>query len=172
MDPHTSHLVRPVTEYSSAQGSSTFSKEPWPGMDSFDQLLNLRQGSSSIEEYITQFCDLSYRIPFDDVVLKYLFRFGLSEPIKSWLPEGKFNCSLKDFMDYTLFCAGSLFIVGVADEDRDTASITKTVAVPERTHKMVATATGHIITAIHESSQVTRNRHASSRITGDLYESS
>ncbi len=140
-------------------------------MDPFDQLLDLRQESSSIEECITQFCELSYRIPFDNVVLKYLFHFGLSEPIKSWLRAGKFNCSLKDFMDYTLLCAGSLFTVGVADEDRDTASMTKMVAVPERTHKMVAPATGHIITAIHESSQVTLNRHASSRITADLHES-
>ncbi len=74
-------------------------------------------------------------------------------------------------MDYTLLCAGSLFTVGVADEDRDTASMTKMVAVPERTHKMAAPATGHIITAIHESSQVTLNRHASSRITADLHES-
>ncbi len=152
MDLHASHLVGSVTEYSATQGSSGFSKEHWPGMDPFDQLLDLRQGSSSIEEYITQFCELSYGIPFDDVVLKDIFRFGLSEPIKSWLPEGKFNCSLKDFMDYTLLCAGSLFTMGVADEDRDTASMTEMVAAPEHTHKMAATATGHIITAIHESS--------------------
>ncbi len=135
MDPHVSRLVDPITEYSAPRGSSGFSKEPWPGMDPFDQLLDLRQGSSSIEEYITQFCELSYRKPFDDVILKDIFRFELSEPIKSWLPEGKFNCSLKDFMDYTLLCAGSLFTVGVADEDRDTASMTKMVAAPERTHK-------------------------------------
>ncbi len=36
MDPHVSRLVRPVTEYSASQGSSGFSKEPWPGMDPFD----------------------------------------------------------------------------------------------------------------------------------------
>ncbi len=63
MDPHASRLVGPVTEYSATRGSSGFSKEPWPG-NPFDQLLDLRQGSSSIEEYITQFCELSYRIPF------------------------------------------------------------------------------------------------------------
>ncbi len=72
---------------------------------------------------------------FDDIVLKYLFCFGLSEPIKSWLPEGKFNCSVKDFMDYTFLCAGSLFTVGVTDEDRNTASMTKMVAVSELTHR-------------------------------------
>ncbi len=33
MDPHISGLSRPVTKYSAAQGSSSFSKEHWPGMD-------------------------------------------------------------------------------------------------------------------------------------------
>ncbi len=83
MDPHVSRLVRPVTEYSATRGSSGFSKEPWPGMDPFDQLLDLRQGSSSVEEYVTQFCEISCRVPFDEVVLKYIFHFGLNEPIKS-----------------------------------------------------------------------------------------
>ncbi len=83
-------------------------------MDPFDQLLDLRQGSSSIEEYVTQFCEITYKVPFDEVMLKDIFRFGLNEPIKSCLPEGKFNCSLKDFMDYTLLCAGSSFT-----EERD-----------------------------------------------------
>ncbi len=62
-------------------------------MDPFDQLLDLRQGSSSIEEYVMLFCELSHKVPFDEVVLKYIFCFGLNEPIKSCLPEGKFNCS-------------------------------------------------------------------------------
>ncbi len=70
MDPHASCLVDPVTEYSATQGSSSFSKEPWPGMDPFDQLLDLRQGSSSIEEYVTQFCEITYKVPFDEVMLK------------------------------------------------------------------------------------------------------
>ncbi len=99
MDPHASHLVCPVTEYSATRGSSGFSKEPWPGMDPFDQLFDMRPGSSAIEEYVTQFCEISDKVHFDEVFLKDIFRFGLSEPIKSWLPEGKFNVSLKDFMD-------------------------------------------------------------------------
>ncbi len=93
MDPYASRLIGSVTEYSATGGSSGFSKEPWPGMDPFDQLFDLRQGSSSIEEYVTKFCEISYRVPFDEVVLKDIFRFGLNEPIKSCLPEGKFNCS-------------------------------------------------------------------------------
>ncbi len=71
-------------------------------MDRFDQLLDLRQGSSSIVEYIIQFCEITYKVPFDEVMLKDIFRFGLNEPIKSCLPAGKFNCSLKDFL--TMHC--------------------------------------------------------------------
>ncbi len=116
MDPLASRLVNPVTEYSATRGSSGFSNGPWSGMDPFNQLLDLRQGSQSIEEYVTQFCVLSDKVPFDEVALKDIFRFGLSEPVKSWLPEGKFNVSLKDFMDYALLCAGPSFTVGVAEE--------------------------------------------------------
>ncbi len=81
-------------------------------MDASYQLLDLRQGSLSIEEYVTQFCLLSNEVHFDEVALKDIFRFGLNEPIKSWLPEGQFNVSLRDFMDYALLCAGSSFTVG------------------------------------------------------------
>ncbi len=85
-------------------------------MDPFDQLLDLRQGSSSIVEYIIQFCEITYKVPFDEVMLKDIFRFGLNEPIKSCLPAGKCNCSLKDFFDYALLCAGSSLTVGVSEE--------------------------------------------------------
>ncbi len=81
-----------ITEYSAKWESSSFPKEPWPGMEPFNQLLDLKQGSSPIEEYVTQFCEISCKVPFDEVALKCIFRFGLSEPIKSCLPEGKFHC--------------------------------------------------------------------------------
>jgi len=90
-------------------------------MDPFDQLLDLKQGSSPIEEYVTQFYEKSCKVPFDEVALKDIFRFGLCEPIKSYLPEGRFHCNLKDFMHYALLCAGSSFSVGVAEEEHDTA---------------------------------------------------
>ncbi len=69
-------------------------------------------------EYIIQFCEITYKVPFDEVMLKDIFRFGLNEPIKSCLPAGKFNCSLKDFFDYALLCAGSSLTVGVSEEER------------------------------------------------------
>ncbi len=173
MDPHVSRLVHPVTEYSATQGSSSFSKEPWPGVDPFDQLLDLRQGNSSIEEYVTQFCELSYGVLFDEVALKDIFRFGLNEPVKSWLPEGQFNMSLKDFMDYTLLCAGSSFTVGVEEKERDTVSVTEMADVPECTHKMADTRTHHHFSAdLHESSQVTADVKEPSQFTADVNEPS
>ncbi len=167
MDLHASRLVGPVTEYSAKGGSSGFSKEPWP----LDQLLDLRQGSSAIEENVTQFCETSDKVHFDEVFLKDIFRFGLSEPVKSWLPERKFNVSLNIFIDYALMVADSAFTVGVVEVERDTVSVTEIADAPERTHKMVATATGHIISATHESGQVTLNCHASSLSIADLPES-
>ncbi len=67
--------------------------------------------------------------------------------------------SLCQFMDYALLCVGSPFTVGVADEERDTASMTEMVVASEHTHKMVATITGHVVTAIHESSHVIADLH-------------
>ncbi len=79
---------------------------------------------------------LADKVPFDEFFLKDIFRFGLSEPVKSWLPEGKFNVSLIDSMDYALMVAGSSVTVGVAEEKHDTASVTEMADAPEHTHKM------------------------------------
>ncbi len=85
-------------------------------MDCIDQLLHLRQGCLSIEEYVYQFCELSYEVPlYDELLFTDLFQFGLNEPVKSCLPAGGFNGSLKDCIDYALLCAGSSFTVGVAE---------------------------------------------------------
>ncbi len=62
MDPHASRLVHPVTEYSAQPGSSGFSNRLWSGMDASYQIFDLRQGSLSIEEYVTQFCLLSNKV--------------------------------------------------------------------------------------------------------------
>ncbi|XP_058632957.1 uncharacterized protein LOC131541301 [Onychostoma macrolepis] len=142
-------------------------------MDPFNQLLDLQQGSLSIEEYVTQFCVISDKVPFDEVVLKDIFCFGLNEPVKSWLPEGKFNVSLKDFIDYALLCAGSSFTVGVAEEEHNTVSVTKMVATPESVHKMAATTTPrHVIAVSKELSQVSVNVRESSQSIVDLKEPS
>ncbi len=78
MDPHASRLVGPVTENSATRGSSGFSNGPWSGTDPCTQLFDLRQGSQSIKEYVTQFLVLSDKVSSDEVFLKDIFRFGLS----------------------------------------------------------------------------------------------
>ncbi len=71
--------------------------------------------------------------------------------------------SLCQFMDYALLCVGSPFTVGVAEEERETASVAEMTDAPERTHKMVATSTHrHVSADLHEASQVTADRHESS----------
>ncbi len=73
-------------------------------MDSIDQLLHLRQGGLSIEEYVHQFWELSYQVPlYDEFLFKDLFYFGLNEHSKSQLdkslfPGGEFNGSLRGLM--------------------------------------------------------------------------
>lgn len=44
-----------------------------PIMDPIDQLLHLQQEDLSIVDYVHQFCELSYQVPFDEIVLKDLF---------------------------------------------------------------------------------------------------
>ncbi len=112
-------------------------------MDSIDQLLHLRQGGLSIEEYVHQFCELSYQVTlYNKFLFKDLFHFRLNEPIKSLFPGGEFKGSLRGFIDYALLYAGSSLTVGVSEEERNTASETKMADAPEGTHKM-AEATMH-----------------------------
>ncbi len=118
-------------------------------MDSIDQLLHLRQVGLSIEEYVHQFCELSYQVPlYDEFMFKDLFHFGLNRHIKSLFntslfPGGEFNGRLRGLMDYVLLYAGSSFTVGFAEEECDTASLTKTPDAPEGTHKMAEATTHH-----------------------------
>ncbi len=101
-------------------------------MDSIDQLLQLRQGGLSIEEYVHQFCELTYQVPlYDEILFKDLFHFGLNRYIKSLFPGGEFKCCLRGFIDCALLCAGSSLTVGVSDEERNTAPETKMADAPE-----------------------------------------
>ncbi len=118
-------------------------------MDSIDQLLHLRQGGLSIEEYVHRFCELSFQVLlYDEFLFKDLFHFGLNGHIKSQFnkslfPGGEFNGSLRGLMNYALLYAGSSFTVGVAEEECDTAPLTKMADAPEGTHKMAEATTHH-----------------------------
>ncbi len=85
---------------------------------------------------------------YDEFLFKDLFQFGLNRHIKSLFnkslfPGGEFNGSLRGLMDYALLYAGSSFTVGVAEEECDTASLTKTPDAPEVMHKMAEATTHH-----------------------------
>ncbi len=128
---------------------AALSRLPSPTMDAIDQLLHLCHGGLSIEEYVHQFCELSYQVLlYNEFLFKDLFHFGLNRHIKSLFnkslfPGGVFNGSLRGLMDYALLYAGSSFTVGVAEEEGDTTSLTKMADAPEGTHKMAEATTHH-----------------------------
>ncbi len=126
-------------------------------IDPVDQLLGLRQGDRSIEDYIQKFCELVYQVPlYDETLFKDLFSFGLNEPVKSRLPGWEVNVRLSVFMDYALKLCDSPFTVGAMEEERDAALTHEMTAAPEHAHKMAVTTTPrHVIATSHESSQVT-----------------
>ncbi|KAI2650156.1 Adhesive plaque matrix protein [Labeo rohita] len=95
MNPLTSRLSLSVTEYSVTTGSSSFSGELSTA------------NHSDLPDYILieVFCD------------------SLNEPLKSKLRRGGPRSSLAAFMDYALLTVGSLFTVGVAEEECDIATM-------------------------------------------------
>ncbi len=66
-----------------------------------------------------------------------IFCDGINQPLRSQLRREGPRSSLSSFLDFAL-TVGSPFTVGVADEDRDTASRTEMVDAPERVHKLAA----------------------------------
>ncbi len=179
MDPHVSRLIDPVTEYSAKQGSSSFSEEHWPGMDTARILLTLKQGSRSLENYIREFLAIANYSDLPDCLLIEFFCDGITQPLQSELRREGPRSSLARFMDYALLTVGSLLTVGVAEEERGTAFMTEIAATLEHAHKMVATADSvhkmaatttprHVIAASHEPSQVTADVKEPSQLTADV----
>ncbi len=74
-----------------------------------------------MEEYVHQFCELSYQVPlYDEYLFKDLFYFGLTSQVKarfnkSLFSGGVYHGSLRGLLDYALSCAGSSFTVGVLE---------------------------------------------------------
>ncbi len=101
-----------------------------------------------MEEYVYQFCDLSYQVPlYDESLFKDLFYFGLNSHIKAMFNKslfsgGVYNGSLRGLMDYALLYAGSSFTVGVAEEEGDTMPLTKMATTPADPPLVVVQAAG------------------------------
>ncbi len=121
MDPYASRLIGSVTEYSATQGSSSFSEEHWPGMDTARILLALKQGTRSLEDYIQEYLAIAYYSDLPDCLLIEFFCDGINQPLRSELRREGARSSLTRFMNYSLLTVGSAFTVGVAEE-RDSES--------------------------------------------------
>ncbi len=107
-----------------------------------------------------------------DCLLIEFFCDGINQPLRSELRRGGLRLSLAQFMDYALLTVGSLFTVGVTEEECDTVSVTEMADTPERVRKMAATTTPCQVTAnLHKSSQVAADLRESSQVTADLCES-
>ncbi len=119
MDPYVSRLIYPVTEYLASQGSSSCSSGHWPGMDTAIILLALKQGTQSLENYILSFLAIAYYSDLLDIILIEFICDGINQPLKSKLRCEGPRSSLCQFLDYALLSVGSLFTVGVAEEERD-----------------------------------------------------
>ncbi len=156
MDPHVSRLVRPVTEYSATQGSSNFSDQHFSGMDTTRLLFALKQGPRSLDNHIREFLAFAHYSDLPDIILIEIFCDGINQPLRSQLRREGPRSSLSCFLDFALLTVGSLFTVGVADDDRDTASMTEMVDAPECAHKMAAT-----VEPVHKMAATTTPRHVS-----------
>ncbi len=116
-----------VTEDFATSDPAASSRLTSQTMDSIGQLLHLRQGGLIMEEYVHQFCELSYQVPlYDESLFKDLFYFGLNSHIKAMFNKslfsgGVYNGSLRGLMDYALLYAGSSFTVGVAESTPEPA---------------------------------------------------
>ncbi len=139
MDPHVSCSDHFVTEYSAPQGSSGVSNEHWPGMDAAILLLALKQGTRSLERYITEYLALANGSELPDCMLIDFFCDGLNQPLESKVIHKGPRSSWSNFLDYVLWTVGSAITVGVAAE-RDTTLTSMIAAALEHTHKMAATA--------------------------------
>ncbi len=125
-------------------------------MDTTRILFALKQGPRSLDNDIREFLVFAHYSDLPDIILIEIFCDGINQP----------HSSLSCFLDFALLTVGSLFTVGVADEDRDAASMTEMADAPEHAHKMAATAEPvhkmaattpprHVSVASHESNQVT-----------------
>ncbi len=141
-------------------------------MDTTRILFALKQGPHSLENHVREFLAIAHYSDLPDIILIEIFCDGINQPLKSKLRREGPRSSLAHFMDYALLTVGSLFTVGFAEDERDTASVTEIADAPEGTHKMAVTTTHHHVSADrHESSQVTVDCYKSSHITADLPES-
>ncbi len=137
MDPFASD--QSLQKTSPHKDPATSQIKPFLGMDT-RILFALKQGPRSLENHIREFLACAHYSDLPDIILIEIFCDGINQPLRSQLRREGPRSSLSCFLDFALLIVGSLFTVGVADEDRDTASLTEMVNALECTHKMAAIA--------------------------------
>ncbi|XDV44916.1 hypothetical protein PO909_013129 [Leuciscus waleckii] len=76
------------------------------------QIIRLRQENRAIEDYVTEFLELAHLAQMSTQCLMIFFRGGLSEPLRSLMPEPDPHRSLERYVDLALLWSSSLFTVG------------------------------------------------------------
>ncbi len=110
----------------------------WPGMG-LAGLLFFKQGTRSLEDYIEEYLVLTNGSDLPDCLLVDCSVMALiSHQSLSSFERVRVHHSLSLWI--MLCWLWLFFTVGVAEEERDIASMTEMVAAPEPTHKMAATA--------------------------------
>ncbi|ROL49038.1 hypothetical protein DPX16_16653 [Anabarilius grahami] len=140
---HGDKVENKAKEYSTKHGSSSFSEGHWPGMNTARNLLALRQGPRSLENYVCKFLAITNFSDLPDCVLIDFFCDGINQPLQYELRREGPRSSLSCFWDFALLTVGSLFTVGVADEVRDIAFRPVMAATAEPVGKMGKTITPH-----------------------------
>ncbi len=94
-------------------------------------LFALKQGSRSLENHIREFLACAHYSDLPAIILIDIFCDGINQPLQTQLRREGPRSSLSCFLEFALLTVGSLFTVGVTDEDRNTASCHKMAASPE-----------------------------------------
>ncbi len=93
-------------------------------------LFALKQGPRSLEHHIREFSACAQDSDLPDIILIDIFCDGINQPLQTQLRREGPRSSLSCFLEFAL-TIGSLFTVGVAEEDHNTAPCHKMAADPE-----------------------------------------
>ncbi len=79
--------------------------------DPLTSLLKVFQDGHPIEDYVEEFLNVSYRVPWKESTLKTIFWGGLDGHIYQQMPASYIACSLECYIEYALWLSGSSFTV-------------------------------------------------------------
>ncbi|KAL0174358.1 hypothetical protein M9458_030326, partial [Cirrhinus mrigala] len=116
-------MIRP-RGFSDCFVSSEFRDFSMPRRQDYKQvpetfLCSLFQRGRHIDEYVTDFINVSHHVRVCEERIKQYFLSGLDLEVLRDLPDEDPDCSLEQLIDFVLLYCGSHFTVGEVDEDED-----------------------------------------------------